>query len=64
QWLSDGVGQAGYHWTVVIIGFLAGFLLIGWFSRLPYQRTNEERLQEAIRRGMEVDDKPLASTAM
>ncbi|NLE39719.1 MAG: CPBP family intramembrane metalloprotease [Pirellulaceae bacterium] len=63
QWLSDGVGQAGYHWTVVIIGFLTGFLLIGWFSRLPYQRTNEERLQEAIRRGMEVDDKPLASTA-
>ncbi len=44
---SDVVGHA-YHWSVVIAsGVLAAGMLV-WFSRLPYPKSAEEELQEAI----------------
>jgi len=54
-------GELMYSLPVVITcGMLAGMILT-WFARLPYQKTPEERLQEAIRRGIEADDEPLAT---
>ncbi len=51
-----------YGWPLVIVGGVLSAMILTWFSRLPYQRTKEEQLQEAIKRGVEADDEPLAST--
>ena len=44
-------GAYSYTWSVIIFGTLAGSLLITWFALLPYRRTPEEELQQAIARG-------------
>jgi hypothetical protein len=36
-------------------------MLLTWFSRLPYEKTEEEALQDAIRKGFEAEDEPLAA---
>ena len=48
-------GGCTYTWSVVIFGALAGLLVMIWFGLLPYQKTPEEELQQAIARG-EVPD--------
>jgi sodium transport system permease protein len=49
-WLVRDASAQGqlYHWPVVIASVLAGAGILYWFHRLPYARTPEERLQEAI----------------
>ena len=49
-------GGCTYSWSVVVFGSLAGLLLMIWFGLLPYQKTPEEELQQAIARG-EIPDK-------
>ena len=44
---SSDEGQL-YHWPVVIGSVLATAAILAWFQRLPYARTPEESLQEAI----------------
>ena len=44
-------GGCTYTWSVVIFGTLAGLLMMVWFGLLPYQKTPEEELQQAIARG-------------
>ena len=47
-------GQEGgyvYKWPVVFVSAFLAFLLLGWFSRLRYLKSDEERLQDAIREG-------------
>ncbi|MBN1590788.1 MAG: CPBP family intramembrane metalloprotease [Pirellulales bacterium] len=65
-WMVQGNPAEGYTytWLVVLVGGLIAFLILAWFSRLPYQKTQEEQLHEAIKRGLKVDDEPLVSTAM
>ncbi|MCL6501351.1 MAG: ABC transporter permease subunit [Pirellulales bacterium] len=41
-------GSCVYNWPTVLAGFLAGCVLLAWLHRLPYARTEEEQLQEAI----------------
>jgi sodium transport system permease protein len=50
HWLMRGTQEEGqlYHWPVVIGGLLVGIGILAWFLRLPYARTPEETLQEAI----------------
>ncbi|MBN2216728.1 MAG: CPBP family intramembrane metalloprotease [Pirellulales bacterium] len=65
DWMvGGGEGAVLYNWSVVITGGMAAAMILTWFSRLPYQKTKEERLHDAIRRGIEADDEPLATTAM
>ncbi len=44
-------GGCTYTWSVVIFGALAGLLVMIWFGLLPYRKTPEEALQQAIARG-------------
>jgi sodium transport system permease protein len=50
HWLMRGAAEEGqlYHWPVVIGSLLAAIAILAWFQRLPYARTEEETLQEAI----------------
>ncbi len=62
-WLNGLVihGQDGgctYPWSVVILTAILGLLLLVWFSQLPYRKTPEEELQEAIKRGEAPEAKP------
>lgn len=41
-----------FHWPLVVAGGLAAMLLLGWFGRLPYRKSAEEELQEAIDWGL------------
>ena len=45
---EDGQPQVHYSWQIVAISALSSMLLLAWFQRLPYSRTAEEKLQEAI----------------
>ncbi len=45
--LLEDDGQL-YHWPVVGIGLVVAVAILVWFHRLPYARTPEESLQEAI----------------
>jgi sodium transport system permease protein len=49
-WLVRDTSDAGqlYHWPVIAASALAGAGILYWFHRLPYARTPEESLQEAI----------------
>jgi sodium transport system permease protein len=40
-----------YRWEFIVLCGIAGMLLLFWFNRLPYIKTPEERLQDAIARG-------------
>ena len=35
-------------WSAVAVGAFATLLILIWFNNLPYQRTNEETVEEAI----------------
>jgi sodium transport system permease protein len=49
QWLvREGAQNQLYHWPVVCLSVVASGILLAWFHRLPYTRTPEESLQEAI----------------
>jgi len=50
--LSSETGHS-YHWSVVAAGCIVSMVLMFWFSRLPYQKSPEEELQEAIDRPLE-----------
>lgn len=43
-------GSCVYNWPTVLAGFLMACALLSWLHRLPYARTVEEQLQEAIAR--------------
>jgi sodium transport system permease protein len=44
-------GDYAYHWPVVLVGAVLTGLILWWFNRLPYPKSPEERLQDAIDRG-------------
>jgi sodium transport system permease protein len=44
-------GGCTYTWSVVIFGALAGSAIMVWFGLLPYGKTPEEELQQAIAAG-------------
>ncbi len=49
EWLFARNGDSVmYHWPVVIAGAVLAATLLRWFHRLPYTRTWEEQLQEAL----------------
>ncbi|MBI3839329.1 MAG: CPBP family intramembrane metalloprotease [Planctomycetia bacterium] len=50
HWLMRNASDEGqlYHWPVVLCGLAASIAILLWFQRLPYARTPEESLQEAI----------------
>jgi sodium transport system permease protein len=50
HWLMRDAADEGplYRWPVVVASLLASGLVLAWFQRLPYARTAEESLQEAI----------------
>jgi sodium transport system permease protein len=50
HWLFRGVSEEGplYHWPVLVASLLATVAILAWFQRLPYARTPEESLREAI----------------
>jgi sodium transport system permease protein len=52
HWLVRAEADDGqlYHWPVILLGLAASGLLLYWFHKLPYSRTPEESLQEAIER--------------
>ena len=51
HWLMRDATDGGplYHWGVIAAGLAAGAAILYWFHRLPYARTPEESLQEAIK---------------
>ena len=48
-----------YQTPAIVIGLVLGIVVLGWFYHLKPGQTEEERLQEAIRLGIEADDEPL-----
>jgi sodium transport system permease protein len=50
-------GGCTYTWSVVVFGTLAGLAILVWFGLLPYQKSPEEALQQAIARGEVPDTK-------
>ncbi len=44
-----------YHWQVVAVGVFAACLILARLTRLDYPKSKEEKLQEAIRRGLHDD---------
>jgi len=48
---AEGGGYV-YQWPVVVAGAAAALLLLSFFSRLPYPKSPEEQLQEAIDKGV------------
>ncbi len=49
HWLMRADSEQGlYRWPVVALSVLVSAAILVWFHRLPYSRTAEERLQEAI----------------
>jgi hypothetical protein len=50
RWLVVSVGPGDYHFTplALLLSAAASVLLVVWFQRLAYARTDEETLQEAI----------------
>jgi sodium transport system permease protein len=50
RWIIRDGTDAGqlYHWPIVVVSVVASGIILAWFHRLPYLRTPEESLQEAI----------------
>jgi sodium transport system permease protein len=50
RWIfhAAGDGQYGYQPAAIFVAALVGAALLWWFKKLPYRRTAEERLQEAL----------------
>jgi sodium transport system permease protein len=53
-------GSCVYNWPTVLGGFLVAGAVLSWLHRLPYARTSEERLQEAIAERAGQFSEPLA----
>ncbi len=49
-------GQAGYSGPVVLVCTLLVGCLLYWLGRLPYEQTEEERLQQLRARQQQPDD--------
>jgi hypothetical protein len=49
-------GEYAYSWPVICTGLFFALLLLIWFARLPYEKSPEEKLQDAIDRGLHTDD--------
>lgn len=45
--VGDG-GGCQFTWSAIASGAMVAFLLLSWFSRLPYGRSSEESLEEAV----------------
>jgi sodium transport system permease protein len=41
-------GGCEFTWRGIVCGAMVAFLLLSWFSRLPYGRSSEESLKEAV----------------
>ena len=53
---SEEAGGYAFHWQVVVASVVASAVILFWFSLIPYRKSAEEELQEAIgegRRGAE-----------
>ena len=48
--------DALHYWPTVVAGLIVSVLLIIWFSRLPWRRSPEESLQEAIDRASQTEE--------
>ncbi len=44
-------GDYAYHWPVVLIAAVLTGLILRWFNRLPFLKSREEQLQDAIDHG-------------
>jgi sodium transport system permease protein len=44
-------GDCTYRWGVVLAGLVVSGLLLWWFQRIPYRKSAEEELQQAIDHG-------------
>jgi len=53
----DGGGHV-YSWPLLLGGMLGSVLILAWFGRLPYRKSSEEELRDALRRGLQVDEEP------
>ncbi|MEE8452748.1 MAG: ABC transporter permease subunit/CPBP intramembrane protease [Thermoguttaceae bacterium] len=51
-------GDYVYSWPTIVGGLFASLLILLWFRRLRYQRSSEEKLQDAIDRGLHSDEEP------
>jgi len=60
---SDGAGGGTYHWPVIAVAAVLAALLLAWFGRLRYLMSDEERLQEAIRKGWAEEHQRRESTS-
>jgi sodium transport system permease protein len=52
-WLVEITAEGGktshvYAWPAIIVGAMIAAYLLTWLHRLPYQKTAEEKLQEAL----------------
>jgi len=54
----DEGGGYVYSWPTVAAGLFASLLILLWFSRLRYEQSSEEKLQDAIDRGLHGDEEP------
>ncbi len=50
EWIMRDAPADGvlYHWPIVVVSVFVSLAILRWFHRLPYARTPEESLQEAI----------------
>jgi sodium transport system permease protein len=51
---ATGAQGAQYHWQLWALGAVFGVLILLWFQQLPYPKTPEESLREAVRHGGQV----------
>lgn len=51
-----GTQDLVHYWPAVLGGAVVAALLIAWFCRLPWRRSSEESLQEAIDRGSQNEE--------
>lgn len=49
EWLARDVdGGYAFTWTAVVLGSALSLAILAWFRSLPYARTSEETLQDAL----------------
>jgi len=56
--ISNDQGEFGYGWPTVVAGLCVSAMILLWFSRLRYEQSSEEKLQDAIDRGLHGDEEP------
>ena len=49
-WIYRSVDQSGYefHWQLTALAFIVAIGLLYWFRHLPFQASEEEKLQQAL----------------